>query len=117
MNIAEMFEAGALGRLNSLLKEKDKRIVVSGAIAAAFAQTRKKSLPDIADRINKLTEHIDTLIENMTLEFSKGRLVVKVSGPSDTLFQQLKLGSTWHDPVKDIEQVIIAGILLSAKRT
>jgi predicted MarR family transcription regulator len=73
-------------------------------------RARKKSVPDLAQRIDLFTKDVYKMCEAMRIEYEKGAFVVKVTGSAEQTYKMLRLGSNWFEPDADVVIQIMAGL-------
>lgn len=74
----------------------DDRDRVSNSIFAWFlTDCRKKPVPDLPQRLNKMKESILKMCQEMTFKADGTKVVLEVVGSAETTFQQLMFGSDW----------------------
>ena len=71
-------------------------------------ETRKKAVPDLIARLERMKERIDALAEIIEIEYFGSGIVVKAFVRSDETFRMLRRGTDWFDPHPDLERDIIA---------
>jgi hypothetical protein len=99
------------------LRDEAQKKQVVGAIMTMFSGLRKKTVPDLAERIKNMQQQVEAMVNDMSLEFVRGELVVKVTGSSDALLKSFRYGSNWFMPEPDVDKIIVAAILVDPKRS
>ena len=98
-----------LADLNQTLSDRHRWAVQ--ALQTHFATVRKKQVPDLADRIETMNQQIETMVQKATLDLEHGRLVVRLSGPSEGTWKALLYGSDWFVPSPLLLETMLAGLM------
>lgn len=98
-----------LADLNQTLADRHSWAVQ--AIQTHFATVRKKQVPDLADRIEKMNRQIETMVQQATFDLAEGKLVVKFSGPAEGTWKALLYGSDWFVPSPLLLETMLAGLM------
>ncbi len=94
------------------LQDPAQREMVVATLMAAFARLRKKPVPNEPERLQKLQDRVYRMSESVKLHFVNGRLVVKVAGSSEALMTELRRGTDWYDPWEEVDDILLAAILV-----
>ena len=98
------------------LRDQAQRKYVESTIMDAFATMRKKPVADLAERITVLQVQVQKMVEDLSVEFVRGALVVRATGSAEALLNQFRRGSSWFDPEPKIDNIIVAATLADPKR-
>jgi hypothetical protein len=80
-------------------------------IAWVTANTTKRPIPDLPQRIEKFSKDITRMCDEMRIKMEKGTVVVKVNGSAEQTFKKLRLGTDWFLPcAEELETIIMAGL-------
>lgn len=118
MNLVDATERSLQQRVADRLlnNPEQKKLIVSRAMEA-FMKVRKAPVPDLVERTQRIQGRLEKLAEDLSVEFKLGRLVVKPAGSSEPLMTELRRGTEWYDPVEDIDNIIVAAIMVDPKRS
>jgi hypothetical protein len=118
MNLADILEQTIQKQVRDRLQQdaEQKQFVVD-KIMSAFTRLRKKPVPDLAQRTARLLGRVQKLVEDLSVEFKWGRLVVKSAGSSESLLTELRRGTDWYDPLEEIDDIIVAAVMVDPKRS
>lgn len=72
---------------------------------------RKRTVPDLEQRLADLRDRIYIMADEMHLEFKEGKLVVAAVGSSQDVLQMLRRGTAWFEGTDEVENLILTGIL------
>jgi len=117
MSIGSLMEQALQQHMAERTRDPEIRQRIVLAVMTAFAGLRKKPVPDLALRVQKMQEQVQRLAEEVSVEFQHGNLVVKPAGSAESLIRQFRLGSDWFDPEPDIDHIIVAAALAGPKRS
>lgn len=109
--IQEAWSAEIDALLARRLEKAEQREAVVSALMQGFVRLPKKALPDLAARLLDMESSLRRLAEQAALDFVNGRLVIKVSGSSESLMTQLRRGTGWYAPWPDVDEVLLAAAL------
>lgn len=84
---------------------------VVSMLMEGFGNVRKKAMPDLEARLQAMQKRMQLLTENVNLGFVNGRLVVKVTGSSESLLTELRHGSSWYEPWEKVDELLLAAIM------
>ena len=115
--IADSIERSIQARINAKLRDPAQRNLVKSTIMHAFAGVRKRNVPDLAKRIADFESRVERMVPSLVVEFQRQTLVVRSRGADDGLLNQLRRGSDWFDPEPEIDNIIVASLLLRPQRT
>src|SRR5574337_476125 len=104
------------GVMERRLRNPKQRDQVVAAIMNGFARVRKKPVPDLPQRIQKLQERVHRMSEEVKLGFVGGRLVVTVAGSSEALMTEFRRGTDWFDPWEKVDEILLAAILVDPEK-
>lgn len=90
-----------------------RRQVVLKYVMDRFAMARKKPVPDLPERIEKMHKRISTMVEELQTGYEQAEIVVKVTGSAQTTLRLLERGTDWFEPMPDLSAEII-GIAFSS---
>lgn len=93
---------GPLGR------EAQQRVTL--ALAAWFVNTRKRPVPDLADRLNAWSKKFAELATLLTVEFDGNKFGLKANGTGAATLMTLKFGSDWFVGLPEVEKLILAAV-------
>lgn len=114
--IADAFTEAVNGVLDRRLRNRAQRHTVATVIMAGFSKVRKKPVPNEAERLKKLEERVLKMAENVSLGFVNGRLVVNVVASSESLMNELRLGTDWYDPWSKVDEILLGAILVDPEK-
>lgn len=77
---------------------------------------RKRAVPDLVSRIERMRKRFDHLAHSLTLEVDRGNLIVRATGDAETTLRQLEFGTTWFAAHVDIHATIV-NLLLAEQAT
>ena len=106
-------EAALQEAVNAVLNERLK--AHSAQVEARLVEwlintAKKKPVPDLDKRLQEMSVEIKRMVENLSLDYRNGQLVVKASGTAEETLRKLRLGTLWFDPVPDVTTLILSGI-------
>lgn len=104
------------GVLKERLRDPEQRQYVVDTVMAGFAELRKKPVPDLEARVQKIEERVRQMVQEIELRFVNGRLVVKAVGSSETLMTELRRGSNWYEPWDRVDEVVFAAVLVDPSK-
>jgi hypothetical protein len=93
------------------IKSDEKVKKIASVITSAFDKTRKSPIPDLAKRINDTYNAINLLAKNVHISFSGKKTVVMTTGSADILLNQLRYGSSWFNPIDNIDDIILFAVM------
>ena len=95
------------------LKFEDRRQrvkVVESLTHWLRVKAKKRPVPDIEKRLDIWSERIRLMVENMKIDFSEGKLVIKVTESDESTLKALQFGSGWFEPNNDLMETIWVGL-------
>lgn len=84
--------------------------VAARIIAWLVNDSRKAPIKDLDAQMKSMTESIQRLAKEMTLEYRDGNIVVNAAGTAEETLRKLRLGTSWFEPMPDIIPQIMAGL-------
>jgi hypothetical protein len=97
--------------IKTRLANPAQRKQVVDTVLAGFEHLRKNPVPDLPERTQKLRQRVEKLAQEVAVEFSGDKLVVKVAGASESLLVELRRGTNWYAPWEEIDVIVLAAIL------
>lgn len=111
-----MISGAFIGSINDVmtarLKDAKQREFVVTAMLAAFEQVPKKPVTDAEQRLKLIEGRLRLLVENVSIGFREGSLVVKVAGSSESLLKEFRRGTDWYLPWDKVDETLLAAILV-----
>lgn len=98
------------------LKSPRQREFVVSSVMAVFSTIKKKPVTDLDSRISALEKRVANLAESMSIEFTNGRLVVKVAGSAEILLTELRRGTDWYEPWDKVDEILLASALVEIRQ-
>lgn len=95
-----------LERMRKLHHERCAAMVITWLVERA----KKKPVPDLPQRIERMSKEIKAMCEVMRIEFQNGTWVVKVNGSAEQTYKKLRLGTDWFEPNVDVVLHLMAGL-------
>ena len=108
---AEDFKSTVDTVLEDRLNSTAQRELVVSALMTAFADIKKKPVSDLELRLKNMEERLRLMVKSVTIGFVNGRLVVKVTGTSESLLKELRHGSYWYEPWEKVDELLLAAIM------
>ncbi len=91
--------------------QRERRAQVSNALYTWLVnKARKRQVPDLADRLEKMRVRIDRMVEHMEIKFVNNKPVVKVAGSSEDTLKALRLGTDWFVGTDDVVELVVTGL-------
>ena len=90
--------------------DEQKAKVVTALSSWLNDVARKKPLPDLAARIQKMQDEFEHMVEDMQVKIETGKLVVKVAGSGEDTLRKLRLGTDWFEGSPDVLEIILVGL-------
>lgn len=115
--ILEALEASMKKIAEGRLRDTAQKKYVVMVVMEMFNQLGKKQVPDLAERVQRMQKQVEHMVENLSLQFVRGELVVKVTGSSESLIKAFRFGSDWFLPEPDVDKIIMSAILTDPKRS
>ena len=115
--IAEALEQSMQKLVEDRLRDPAQKAMVAATIMQMFTNLRKKPVPDLAQRTEAMQKRITRAVEDMSVQFVRGELVVKVAGSAESLLAQFRRGSDWFAPEPDVDKIILAAMMVDPKRS
>ena len=110
--IANVFREALDQVIADRLRDAKQRQMVVSAVLEGFSRVAKKPVPDLEARVAKLQERVWSMSESVALRFVNGRLVIKVTGSSESLLNELRHGTDWYAPWEKVDETVVAAILV-----
>ena len=89
-------------------EQKDR--VVTALYDWLVNSTRKKPVPDLATRLEKMHAEFEHMVEDMKVKVQEGKLVVKVAGSAEDTLQKVRRGTDWFEGSEDALEIILTGL-------
>jgi hypothetical protein len=99
------------------MRDPAQRRQVAAALMQMFTNLRKKPVTDLDRRVQTMRQQIDRAVEDMSLQFVRGELVIKVAGSAELLINLFRRGSDWFQPEPDVDKIVLAAMLTDPKRS
>ena len=115
--IADALERSMQQFAEARMRQPQQKKQVIDTFMAVFTNLRKKPLADLAQRTAAMQIRIERAVEDMSVEFVRGELVIKAAGSSEFLLNEFRRGSDWFLPEPDVDKIILAAMLVKAKRS
>lgn len=91
--------------------QRERRAQVANALYTWLVNdARKKQVPDLAQRLEKMRKRIDVMVEDMEIKFVNNKPVVKVAGSSEDTLKALRLGTDWFVGTDDVVELVVTGL-------
>ena len=68
---------------------------------------RKRTVPDLAERLERMRKRFAALAEDFTLTYRAKAAVVKVSGDAQETWHMLTRGTDWFDPLTPEQATVL----------
>ena len=111
MTVTDLFHHDVDSALSECLHTDTQRQAVATALLAEFMKVRQLPVPDLPERLQRLTERMRQLVKSVRIGFLNGRLVVKATGSAESLLTELRHGSDWYAPWEKVDETLLAVIL------
>jgi len=99
------------------LRNSAQKQQVIDAFMAVFTNLRKKPVIDLEQRTAVMLKRVRLAVEDISVEFVRGELVIKTTGSADFLLKELRRGSDWFGPEPDVDKIILAAMLVKPRRS
>ena len=116
MSVATAFTNSMDAIFKTRLEDQAQRDMVVSAVMTAFDKVQKKPVANLAERIKQVEQRVQQMSEQVELGFVNGRLVVKVAGSSEALMKEFRRGTDWYLPWDEIDEVVLAAILVEPSK-
>ena len=73
-------------------------------------KARKKPVPDLAERLDRMEAAVTKLVDHMAIKFEDGKIVVKPAGSDEMTWNMFRLGTDWFDPNPDLTETVLSGL-------
>lgn len=110
--IEDAFRDAVDDALNDRLRDPKQKAFVVSTLMDGFSRLPQKPVPDVAKRLETLQNRMRLMLENVSLAYVNGRLVVKVAGSSESLMIELRRGTSWYAPWDKVDETLLAAILV-----
>jgi len=67
-------------------------------------------VPDLEQRLARMEAAVEQMVENMKLEFAKGKVVITVNGSDEDTLKAFRLGTSWFEPNPDLVETLLTGL-------
>lgn len=108
MSLEDAVRETVESELNSLLHAR--RDEVATMLIEVFGGLRKKPVEDLPQRCAAFNQRIQKMVEDLTVKFVDGKVVVRASGSGELTLRLLKAGGQWFDPMPDVNDRIMRGL-------
>jgi len=71
---------------------------------------KKRPVPDLEQRLARMEAAVEQMVENMKLEFAKGKVVITVNGSDEDTLKAFRLGTSWFEPNPDLVETLLTGL-------
>lgn len=103
-----------LGSSLFTISDEDRKQIASSLVEWLTDVARKKPVPDLLERVERLKKQIEQMARNISVEYSHGRFVIKTDSDSEAVLRMFRKGTDWFDPHNDVDGAIISALLSSA---
>lgn len=110
--IADAYTSAVNKVMEFRLESREQRKFAVETMLAAFAKVPKKGNVDVEQRTKAVEERLHRLVEKVSVSFVRGKLVVKVDGPSETLLKEFRRGTDWYLPWDEVDETLLAAVLV-----
>ena len=107
----EKILAGTLEELskNRTMSTSKNEHVIS-LIMEKFAATKKAPVPDLDQRVEKLQKQLSESLNHVSFKFVNGKPYITFTPQYEHVINELRYGSTWFDPVHDIDKLLLLAV-------
>lgn len=109
--IAELFKQAIDDILSKRLENRNQKNLVVTTLMLGFADLRKKPVPDLDKRLKRMESRFKILAEDVSVGFLNDRVVIKITGASESLMTELRRGTDWYVPWNEIDEIVLAAVL------
>lgn len=102
--------------LKARLRDVRQRDLVVTTLMLGFTALSKKPVPDLDKRMKSIETRAKVLAENITVGFDNGRLVVSVTGSSESLLKEFRRGTDWYEPWDRVDEIVLAAVLANPSK-
>jgi hypothetical protein len=96
--------------LNERITSKDRQEMARNLQDWLAVTARKKPLPDLENRMQRMNERMAVLAERATFVKEDEEIVVKAAGEADETLKMLERGTDWFDPCESVVSVMISAL-------
>jgi hypothetical protein len=105
------WKAGVEGIFQTQLDDRERRqAVVRSLMRWLSEEARKKPVPDLAQRLERMEGRIKKMVENMTIEVKDDKLAVKTAGSDEDTWRMFRLGTDWFESNPDLMETVLCGL-------
>jgi len=89
---------------------EQKSKVVEALMQWLTLRARKKTVPDLTERLRGMRERTQKMVDNMTVVIEKDKPVVKVRSSDEETWKMFRLGTDWFEPNPDAIETVLSGL-------
>jgi phosphopantetheine adenylyltransferase len=115
--IADALEQSLQKVVESKMRLPAQKKQVIDAFMGVFTNLRKKPVVDLEQRTALMQKRVEQAVEDMSVHYVRGELVIKVAGSAGLLLTEFRRGSDWFAPEPDVDKIILAAMLVEPKRS